>query len=396
MMKRSVAFSVALTAIAGVSLAGDDDEQPERKHPFAVKFVDEAGNPVAGTLAGVMAFFGRADDAFPAVDENGWHYHLDANADANGFARFPDGADRDGACVVARHTGRKLIAIEKIDPAKFDPEKSKTTPILTMRSECRVLGRLTCDDLAKRNRALGWTNVILGTAGSFAFSCQSKEQTFHFFVPAGDFTLDAYGPDTYHVETKLNIEPGQRELTLRPIDLPATRLALLEGMPAPELVGAAGWKNGPPIKLADLKGKCVILDFWGYWCRPCVQSMPDLFKLYDKYHGSGLEIVGVHVDLGESEKESVDSAETLDERLMRIRKNLWNERDIPYPVALIRAKSVPFGPPGLAEEALSQAAADFGVTGYPRLILIDQVGKVVGEFDPKRDVERLEKLLRVE
>ena len=89
---------------------------------------------------------------------------------------------------------------------------------------------------------------------------------------------------------------------MQPIDLPATRLALLVGTPAPELVGVAGWKNGPTAKLADLKGKCVILDFWGYWCGPCVHRMPDLFKLYDKYHDSGLEVIGVHVDLGGDEK----------------------------------------------------------------------------------------------
>src|SRR5436190_668858 len=133
--------------------------------------------------------------------------------------------------------GRKLIAIEKIDPVKFDPEKSRTAPIVTMRPECRVSGRLTCSDLARRNRALGWTNVYLNLDGNRAFGCQSEEQTFHFFVPAGEFTLDAYGTHIHHVETKIHVKPGQRELTLEPIDLPATRLALLEGMPAPELIG---------------------------------------------------------------------------------------------------------------------------------------------------------------
>jgi thiol-disulfide isomerase/thioredoxin len=395
---RSLTLSIALAAIAGAPLAGgddDDDGQPEKKHPFSVKLVDEAGNPVAGALAGVTAYFGGEGKTLTAVDENGWRY--DAKADADGIVSFPDGADYDHLCVVARHTSRKLIAIEQIDPVKFDPEKSRTAPTLTMRPECRVSGRLTCTDLAKRNRAVGWTNVYLNLAGGRALGCQSEVQTFHFFVPPGEFTLDAYGTYVHHVETKIKIKPGQRELTLEPIDLPATRLALLEGMPAPELAGVVGWKNGPPVKLAKLKGKCVILDFWGYWCGPCVHRMPDLFKLYDKYHDSGLEIVGVHVDLGEDEKEPVDSAEKLDERLAKVRRNLWNGRDVPYPVALIAAKSVPFGPAGLAREARCQAAADYGVTGYPRLILIDRAGKVVDEFEPTlaRDVERLERLLGV-
>src|SRR5262249_23696188 len=143
--------------------------------------------------------------------------------------------------------------------------------------------------------------------------------------------------------------------------------------------------------------KCVILDFWGYWCGPCVHEMPDLFKLYDKYHERGLEVVGIHIDLGEDEKEPVDSAEKLDERLSKIRKTVWDGRDVPYPIALIAAKSVPFGPPGLASKATCQTCADYGVTAYPTLILIDRSGKVVHEFEPTnaKDVERLEKLLGV-
>lgn len=396
----SFALTVALASIGFAALAAgdnDDDGQPEKKYPFTVKFVDEAGEPIAGAQAGVTAYFGSEGKTLPAVDEDGWHYMFDAKANSDGIVSFPDGADSDRLCVVARHPGQKLIAIERIDPLKFDPEKSRIAPTVTMRRECRISGRLRCSDLAKRNRALGWTNVHLNLAGNLALGCTSEEQTFHFFAPAGEFTLDAYGTLAHHVETKITIKPGQRALTLEPIDLPATRLALLEGMPAPELVGVAAWKNGPAVKVADLKGKCVILDFWGYWCGPCVHRMPDLFKLYDKYHDSGLEVVGVHIDLGENEKEPVDSGEKLDERLATIRKNLWNERDVPYPVALIVAKSVPFGPAGLAGEARCQAAADYGVTGYPRLILIDRAGKVVGALEPTltRDVERLETLLDI-
>ncbi len=397
---RYLVLNIALAAIAGTGFAGsddDDDAESEKKHPFTVKFVDEAGKPVAGALAGVTAYFGDEDSTLPAVDESGWRYWQDAKTGADGISHFPDGGQLDLLCVVARHTGRKLIAIEKIDPAKFDPEQSKTAPTVTMRPECRVSGRLTCSDLAKKNRPAGWTNVYLDRAGSRALGCQSEEETFHFFAPPGAFTLDAYGKYVHHVERKITIKAGQHELTVGSIELPATQLALLQGMPAPELVGVAGWKNGPAVTLADLKGKCVILDFWGYWCGPCVHGMPDLFKLYDKYHDLGLEIVGIHVDLGEDEKEAVDSVEKLDARLVKTRKNIWNGRDVPYPVALVRGKSVPFGPAGLAHKADCQASADYGVTGYPTLVLIDREGNVVDTFQPTRpkDIDRLEKLLEV-
>jgi thiol-disulfide isomerase/thioredoxin len=401
---RCLVLNIALAAIAGTAFAGsddDDDAEPEKKHPFTVKFVDEAGKPVAGALAGVTAYFGSEGRTLPAVDESGWRYLHDAKTDADGISRFPDGGQLGHLCVVARHTDRKLIAIEKIDPAKFDPEQSKIVPKVTMHPECRISGRLTCSDLAKQNRMVGWTNVYLNLAGNRAFGYSSDEKTFeptfHFFAPAGEFTLEAYGFYAHQVERTIVVKPGQRELTVEAIDLPAKRWALLQGMPAPELAGVAGWKNGSPVKLTDLKGRCVILDFWGYWCGSCVHRMPDLFKLYDKYHDLGLEIVGIHIDLGNDEKEPIDSADKLDEKLSTIRKNVWKGRDVPYPVALIAGKSVPFGPAGLAREARCQVSADYGVTHYPTLFLIDREGKVVDRFEPTRpkDVERLEKLLDV-
>lgn len=43
----------------------------------------------------------------------------------------------------------------------------------------------------------------------------------------------------------------------------------------------------------NLRGKYVLLDFWGSWCKPCRQSHPHLLKLYEKYKIKGFEIVGI-------------------------------------------------------------------------------------------------------
>jgi thiol-disulfide isomerase/thioredoxin len=390
---------VAVAAIAGAYVAradeAADDAEPESKHPFMVKFVDETGQPVVGALGGVTAYFGSEGSTLTAVDEAGWRYWQDATSDADGISRFPDGLQFDHLCLISRHTDRKLVAIEKIDPARFDPDKA--TSSIVMHPECRISGCLTSTDLATRNRALGWTNVYLNLAGNRALGCTSEKGEFHFFVPPGEFKVNPYGNHVHGMEKSVIVKPGQSELVLEAIDLPATRLALLQGMPAPELAGVVDWKNGSPVKLSDLNGKCVILDFWGYWCGPCVYRMPDLFKIYDKYHGAGLEVIGVHVDLGEDEKEPVDSVDKLDTRLAKIRKNVWNGRDLPYAVALITAKRIPFGPAGLTRDARCQASADYGVTGYPTMILINAAGKVVDRFEPTNDehVDLLEKLLGV-
>jgi len=54
--------------------------------------------------------------------------------------------------------------------------------------------------------------------------------------------------------------------------------------------------DGRNLNLADLKGKVVLIDFWATWCVPCVQEMPSLKKLQEKYKEKGLEILAVSID----------------------------------------------------------------------------------------------------
>ncbi|NOJ32799.1 MAG: thiol-disulfide isomerase, partial [Candidatus Nitrosocosmicus sp.] len=66
---------------------------------------------------------------------------------------------------------------------------------------------------------------------------------------------------------------------------------------APELQGIASYintENGNPIKLADLKGKVVLFDFWTYTCINCIRTIPYLNEWYDRYGDQGLVILGVH------------------------------------------------------------------------------------------------------
>jgi peroxiredoxin len=66
------------------------------------------------------------------------------------------------------------------------------------------------------------------------------------------------------------------------------------GQPAPEI--ELPNPDGTMVKLSDLKGKYVLIDFWAAWCKPCRQENPNVVRLYNQYKDKGFEILGVSLD----------------------------------------------------------------------------------------------------
>src|SRR5215471_12435597 len=63
--------------------------------------------------------------------------------------------------------------------------------------------------------------------------------------------------------------------------------------PAPEFPPGIAWVQTEPMKLADLRGRVVVVHFWTFGCINCIHNYPVYKAWQDKYAGKGLTIIGV-------------------------------------------------------------------------------------------------------
>ena len=61
--------------------------------------------------------------------------------------------------------------------------------------------------------------------------------------------------------------------------------------------------NSAPLTLKSLRGKVVVIDFWAFDCEPCIEAMPHIQQLNQKYGPEGLLVIGVHTPRAEYEKD---------------------------------------------------------------------------------------------
>jgi thiol-disulfide isomerase/thioredoxin len=258
----------------------------------------------------------------------------------------------------------------------------KLTPV------CRVHGRIKTPHLTNLGQKVNWPNVSVTYVDDgmlphrLSLSSSSRKGKFEFLLPKGSYRLDAYGTRLYGKTEDINVVSWQKQLEVN-FDLLADRLAYLIGKQAPELQQIKGWINSEPIKLSDLRGKVVLLDFWAVWCGPCVGSMPELMDLHEKYHDKGLVIIGIHDD-------SMNSVKELEKKIEELSKTKWNGRKIPFAIALDGGGKCKIE--GTEKTTYGATTAAYGIQGFPTMVLIDKQGRVVDEYNPV-NAELLEKLL---
>jgi thiol-disulfide isomerase/thioredoxin len=86
--------------------------------------------------------------------------------------------------------------------------------------------------------------------------------------------------------------------------------------PAREIRKSKEWINGGPLSLKSLRGKVVVIDFWAFDCEPCIEAMPHIVDLYEKYARQGVVFIGIHTPRAEYEKNLSKLREAI--RRMRI------------------------------------------------------------------------------
>jgi len=69
-----------------------------------------------------------------------------------------------------------------------------------------------------------------------------------------------------------------------------------EGLVFPEFPDWTKDMDGKDLRIADYRGKILLVDFWAEWCGPCRKEAPSLVKAYQKYHDKGFEVIGISFD----------------------------------------------------------------------------------------------------
>ena len=118
--------------------------------------------------------------------------------------------------------------------------------------------------------------------------------------------------------------------------------------------------DGEPVKLSDMKGTPVVLNFWASWCPPCKSEMPDFNEICGELEG---KVEFMMVNLTDGERETVESA-----------RNFIHMMEYTFPVYY---------------DTAMDASTVYGIQSIPTTFFIDAEGRLIAYGSGAMDAETL-------
>ena len=339
------------------------------------RVVGPDGAPVIGAEVGTSWIF---EDGKNSPDGG-------TKTDADGSFEFETAFYDRPIALVAMSADRKIGGLVTVAPIKAsgEPIKSKLPPTLApveikLGPLIRVHGNL---DFPELNKDTDWILVTMSVGSEEILVAEyiASHAAFDLRLPANEYLFEVSGSyELQQVERKLTLKTDQPDLDLATIHLEATPLAKMYGKEPPPLhiTDARGISKG--IKLSDFPGKWVILDFWGYWCGPCVgRSLPNLMEIYDEHPEDRDKFVVLAFH-----SKDIASFEELDPKLKPIIESTWGGRELPFPILL---------------DSTGQTVETYGISIWPTTIAINPEGKVVrgGEYTFEKTLPKIPAARRI-
>jgi thiol-disulfide isomerase/thioredoxin len=302
--------------------------------------------------------------------------------------RLPEGKfnlsvdDRPRVSVFAvdkRHERGGFVSVEK--SAADKPITIALAPLV------RVHGKIYCPEAG---RTPDWTMAVVHPPGDrenyLKFTqCGSVRGAFSFLLPPGkyDFAVYSSSPDAgmpkpHERKVKdapadmppylggIRIEvPAQGVLDLGVLNAELPYYSRFYGKEPPELAITDARGMAKEVKLADFRGKWVLLDFWAVWCGPCVhRSLPELTKFYEEHAADRdrFEILAIC----NTAEEKARTIEAYDALAAPIVEKVWAGKQLPFPVLI---------------DGEGKTSGVYRIESWPTVLLIDPDGHLVKNGD---------------